>query len=119
MSVKLHFNSQTCDAAPGNSLFTLAEQVGVLVPTSCNKNGKCKECIVEVSEGMALLNDRTEPEHFGLRPPIAVGALVCLALWVWAWKERKPLAAILEADPVHEAVGAGVPTAQPDGRRSR
>jgi predicted MFS family arabinose efflux permease len=56
-------------------------------------------------------------EHFGLRPPIAVGAMICLALWAWAWKERKPLAAILEADPVHAAATTGASTAQPDGRR--
>jgi predicted MFS family arabinose efflux permease len=56
-------------------------------------------------------------EHVGLRPPIAVGALICLALWVWAWRERKPLAAILEADPAHTAVSAEASAAQPDGRR--
>ncbi len=56
MSVQLHFNGLPCDAAPGNSLFTLAETLGVPVPTSCNKQGKCKECVVEVTEGMGCLS---------------------------------------------------------------
>src|SRR6185369_3747462 len=29
---------------------------------SCIKNGKCKECIVEVTDGMTLLSPRTPPE---------------------------------------------------------
>ena len=36
MSVVLNFNSQTCDAPAGNSLFTYAERLGIPVPTSCN-----------------------------------------------------------------------------------
>ena len=56
MSVKLHFNGQTTDATKGHSLFTHAEELGIPVPTSCNKNGKCKECVVEVIEGMENLS---------------------------------------------------------------
>lgn len=56
MSVRLHFNSATADAAPGQSLFTCAESLGVPVPSSCNKQGKCKECVVEVTEGMDCLS---------------------------------------------------------------
>ena len=63
MSVRLHFNGQTCDAAPGVSLFTCAEKLNVAVPTSCNKQGKCKECVVEVSEGMDCLSSPTPEER--------------------------------------------------------
>ncbi|HTO02721.1 MAG TPA: 2Fe-2S iron-sulfur cluster binding domain-containing protein, partial [Opitutus sp.] len=56
MSVKLHFNGQTTDATKGVSLFTHAEDLGISVPTSCKKNGKCKECVVEVIEGMECLS---------------------------------------------------------------
>jgi uncharacterized 2Fe-2S/4Fe-4S cluster protein (DUF4445 family) len=56
MSVRLNFNGQNCDAAPGISLFTYAEKLGVPVPTSCNKQGKCKECVVEVTDGMDCLS---------------------------------------------------------------
>jgi uncharacterized 2Fe-2S/4Fe-4S cluster protein (DUF4445 family) len=52
----LHFNSAVTDAAPGLSLFTCAETLGIPVPTSCNKQGKCKECVVEVTEGMERLS---------------------------------------------------------------
>ncbi len=37
--------------AAGRSLFDAAEQAGVRVPTSCVKQGKCRECIVEVTQG--------------------------------------------------------------------
>ena len=52
----------TARRAAGNSLFTCAESLGIQVPTSCNKQGKCKECVVEVVEGMERLSQRTPPE---------------------------------------------------------
>jgi uncharacterized 2Fe-2S/4Fe-4S cluster protein (DUF4445 family) len=36
--------------------------MGIDVPTSCRKQGKCKECIVEVVEGMSALSPLAEPE---------------------------------------------------------
>lgn len=56
MSVRLHFNSVVTDAEPGISLFTYAERLGIPVPTSCNKQGKCKECVVEITDGMDCLS---------------------------------------------------------------
>ena len=44
-------------------------------------------------------------EHVGLRLPVAGGAVVCLFLWHQAWKQRKPMADVLEAD-VPEKIGA-------------
>ena len=35
-------------------------------------------------------------EHFGLRTPVLAGALVAAALFFWAWRIRKPMAAALE-----------------------
>jgi uncharacterized 2Fe-2S/4Fe-4S cluster protein (DUF4445 family) len=66
MSVHLRFNSASTDAPIGNSLFTCAEQLGIPVPTSCNKQGKCKECVVEVTEGMDCLS-RPGPEEKHLK----------------------------------------------------
>lgn len=63
MSVRLHFNGQSCDAAPGVSLFTCAEKLNIPVPTSCNKQGKCKECVVEVSEGLDRLSPPAPEER--------------------------------------------------------
>src|SRR5512145_1302793 len=54
------------EAAPGVSLFECAERAGVRVPTSCRKNGKCRECLVEVDEGMDLLSSPS-PEESHLR----------------------------------------------------
>ena len=61
--MQLHFNLHPCDAAAGQTLFECAERLGIKVPTSCNKNGKCRECLVEISEGMELLSPRTPEEN--------------------------------------------------------
>ena len=62
MSVELHFNQQHIDVEPGPSLFECAESMGVYVPTSCLKQGKCKECLVEVMEGMECLSPKAAEE---------------------------------------------------------
>src|SRR5208282_686967 len=56
MRVELHFNGQRTGVTPGSSLFDYAESLGVHVPTSCRKQGKCKECVVEIVEGMECLS---------------------------------------------------------------
>ena len=61
--VAVTINGQTAQAADGTSLFDCGEGVGIQVPTSCRKQGKCQECIVEVSEGMPCLSERTEHER--------------------------------------------------------
>src|ERR1700691_4550584 len=55
-------NGQTVEAVPGPSLFDYAEGLGIQVPTSCRKQGKCKECMVEIVEGMEYLSPVTEEE---------------------------------------------------------
>jgi len=61
--VTLTINGQSIEAAGGTSLFDYAEQLGIDVPTSCRKQGKCKECMVEVVEGMSALSAIAEPER--------------------------------------------------------
>jgi uncharacterized 2Fe-2S/4Fe-4S cluster protein (DUF4445 family) len=63
MSPSLTINGQTIAAPPGPSLFDYAERLGVRIPTSCNKQGKCRECIVEVTEGAECLSTRTDRER--------------------------------------------------------
>jgi len=63
MAVTLTINGQSIQASGGRSLFDYAEDLGIDVPTSCRKQGKCKECIVEVVEGMDVLSAPTAPEH--------------------------------------------------------
>lgn len=66
MSIALHVNQSQGAFAVGSTLFDCAEALGVHVPTSCRKQGKCKECLVEVTEGMELLSERG-PEEAHLR----------------------------------------------------
>ena len=63
MAVTLTINGSSAQAANGSSLFDQAEALGVDVPTSCRKQGKCKECMVEIVEGMNLLSPLAEPEQ--------------------------------------------------------
>ena len=66
MAVTLSINGQSTPGVPGVSLFAHAERLGIPVPTSCNQQGKCRECIVEVVEGMEHLSPRTHEErHLG------------------------------------------------------
>lgn len=62
MSVNVTINGSLLEAEPGPSLFDCADSLGIQVPTSCQRQGKCKECIVEVVSGMEYLNDRTADE---------------------------------------------------------
>jgi uncharacterized 2Fe-2S/4Fe-4S cluster protein (DUF4445 family) len=64
--IELHINNERQAVAPGVSLFDCAEALGLRVPTSCRKSGKCKECVVEVTEGMEHLSPRG-PEEKHLR----------------------------------------------------
>lgn len=63
MSVILTINGQSIAAEAGKSLFEHAECLGIEVPTTCRKQGKCKECMVEVVEGMEALSPMVEPER--------------------------------------------------------
>ncbi|MGA2555875.1 MAG: ASKHA domain-containing protein [Verrucomicrobiota bacterium] len=66
MSVELHFNQKHTRVAPGPSLFDCAESLGIKVPTSCRKQGKCKECLVEITGGMEFVSPKG-PEEKHLR----------------------------------------------------
>jgi len=62
MSIKLHFNNNHAVVEPGSFLHEYAEKFGIHVPTSCNRQGKCKECLVEINEGMELLSEPAPQE---------------------------------------------------------
>ncbi len=63
MSLELHINGKPALVPSGTTLFDCAEALGVKVPTSCNKNGKCRECLVEVTEGMDRLSPPAPEEN--------------------------------------------------------
>jgi uncharacterized 2Fe-2S/4Fe-4S cluster protein (DUF4445 family) len=60
--VTLTVNSRTATVPAGLTIFECAETLGIRVPTSCQTNGKCKECVVEIAEGMTLLSAPTSSE---------------------------------------------------------
>jgi len=62
MAVTITINGKSIQADRDRSLFDQAEFLGIDVPTSCRKQGKCRECMVEVVEGMELLSANTDPE---------------------------------------------------------
>ena len=63
MAVTLTINGQSIQVTDSRSLFDYAEALGIEVPTSCRNQGKCKECMVEVLEGMNALSAIAEPER--------------------------------------------------------
>ncbi len=62
MPLILDINGESLAAQPGRSLFEHAELLGVEVPTSCRKQGKCKECMLEIAAGMEALSPPSAPE---------------------------------------------------------
>ena len=56
-------NGCAVEAVAGTSLFDHAERAAIAVPTSCQKQGKCRECIVEVTQGAECLTPRTPSER--------------------------------------------------------
>ena len=68
MPITVTVNGQRIAAAAGLSLFDAAGKAGVRVPTSCVTQGKCKECVVEVTTGLDLLSPPTTFEkHLDVR----------------------------------------------------
>ncbi|HEX4006349.1 MAG TPA: ASKHA domain-containing protein [Acidobacteriaceae bacterium] len=63
MTATLAINGQSIKATPGLTLFDHAEALSIDVPTSCRKQGKCRECMLEIVEGMSALSPMTEPER--------------------------------------------------------
>src|ERR1017187_3783819 len=63
MAATLIINGHAVEANPAASIFDHAETLGTPVPTSCHKQGKCRECMVEVTDGAELLSARTEEER--------------------------------------------------------
>ena len=68
MSLQVSINTKSLEVAYGCSLFQCGEEMGIPIPTSCYKNGKCRECLVEVVEGLEHLSSRS-PEEAHLSDP--------------------------------------------------
>jgi uncharacterized 2Fe-2S/4Fe-4S cluster protein (DUF4445 family) len=59
----LTIDGVTGELGPEESLFERAEALGIHVPTSCVKQGKCRECLVEVEAGAELLSEPAPQER--------------------------------------------------------
>jgi len=58
-----------CTAAvAGRTLFDEADELAIQMPASCQRSGRCHECVVEIVAGGAALSPPTEAESF-LRDP--------------------------------------------------
>jgi uncharacterized 2Fe-2S/4Fe-4S cluster protein (DUF4445 family) len=57
-------NGRRTDSERGRTIFDFADRMGVPVPTSCNRQGTCHECIVEIKRGDESLSPRTAAEDF-------------------------------------------------------
>lgn len=60
---KLKINNKLIDATAGLSIFQLAEELGITIPSSCNKQAKCKECLIEIKSGHAGLSKPSLAEN--------------------------------------------------------
>lgn len=48
----------------GRTLFDYADEVSTAVPASCQRTGRCRECVVEIKGGVDALSPRTAPEAY-------------------------------------------------------
>ncbi|HLE70938.1 MAG TPA: 2Fe-2S iron-sulfur cluster-binding protein, partial [Vicinamibacteria bacterium] len=63
---RLFVDHREAPVSTGETLFDCAEKIGIQVPTSCVKQGKCRECLLEVEEGGDYLSGPTPEEaHLG------------------------------------------------------
>jgi uncharacterized 2Fe-2S/4Fe-4S cluster protein (DUF4445 family) len=63
MAVTLSINAHAAEFPVGTSLFDAGERLGIAVPSSCRKQGKCRECLMEVVEGGECLTAPMAPEQ--------------------------------------------------------
>ena len=101
----------------GRTIFEYADELSVEVPTSCQRNGRCHECVVEIRRGMAELSNPSEAESF-LRGDFR---LACQAEVVstesdieFAALRRRPR--ILTTRPAKEDLPLDTPVCTSDGK---
>ena len=61
---RIRYGDQELELVPNRTIFDYADEVRVRVPTSCGRSGECHECVIEIRQGMAALNARTDAESF-------------------------------------------------------
>jgi uncharacterized 2Fe-2S/4Fe-4S cluster protein (DUF4445 family) len=106
-------------AQEGASLFECAEAAGVRVPTSCVKQGKCRECLVEVEAGAEHLTPPApQEEHLSGRFRLSCRARITAAGVIRCHTLRR---GALRIETDSEGLAAGPvpldPAVTRDGRR--
>ncbi len=64
MTTTVSYQGNTKPLVIDRTVFDYADELAVDVPTSCQRNGECHECVVEITDGMESLSPRTESEGF-------------------------------------------------------
>jgi len=59
---KLIIDHKEITATAGQSIFQLAEQMDIAIPSSCHQQGKCKECLIEIKSGHNALSTPSAAE---------------------------------------------------------
>lgn len=62
MGKKVTINQRVGSFEVGETLFDIGESLGVAVPSSCRGQGKCRECLMEITTGMESLSAPVEEE---------------------------------------------------------
>lgn len=62
MSKKVTINQCVGEFPVGASLFDIGESLGLAVPSSCRGQGKCRECLMEITVGMESLSPKVAEE---------------------------------------------------------
>jgi len=105
------------------TLFQEGRRAGCPIPSSCLGQGKCRECIVEVKEGLQCLGERTPAEKY-LKPGYRMSCRARLArpgavsfgvpenspmqIQLTSNLEKMPAAEISSSAPIGEALGLAV-----------
>ena len=64
MAASLVHQGHRVPIVPGRTLFDAADELAMVVPTSCRRSGRCHECIVEVTAGGDALTPPAAEEAF-------------------------------------------------------
>ena len=51
-------------AVAGRTIFDYADDLAIQMPASCQRSGRCHECVIEVSSGAESLSETTDAESF-------------------------------------------------------
>lgn len=118
MAPRVTIDGRSMFAERGSTLFECAERVSVRVPTSCFKQGKCRECLMEVESGMQQLSDRSpEEQHLDSGFRLSCRTRLVGAGEVQAHTLRRGSMRIVEESAAVATAGSSSPTVTRTGDR--